>query len=158
MSAKLVQRVTLHSTRKSRTWSRVVAELKFPKEIQEGAYEEWNNAFLTIPPICSSSNGTSRIIHVAYEILLEIDPNGPAIDLCVSIPICFGTVPLRMDNETNPQEPQSNFGQQVFQSSYFEASDNQEIQPTTELKGDVVNMDQNFVPSYPFYKDFTVSK
>jgi hypothetical protein len=148
MSVRLVQLITLHTPRKSRTWERNVAAFKYPKEIDEGKYEEWNGGVLRVPPVCNSSNGTSRCIHVSYSLLLEIDPNGPAVDLLVNIPIMIGTVPLRMDDR------QMSFGQPNFQKSLFEASDNKDLEP--ELKGEVTSMDQNFVPSYAYYKDFSI--
>ena len=149
MKAKLVQRVTLHATTKSKEWTRVVAEIPFHKEIGENSCDEWNNSVLTVPAVCGSSNGFCRIIHVSYVLVLECDPSGPSFDLEIAIPIQIGTIPL--NNNNNNANTQNN-GQHVFQPSYFETSKNKDLMP--EYKGKVT-LDQDYLPSYPFYKDYT---
>jgi hypothetical protein len=148
MRVKLIQLVTLHASTKSRTWTQLLGSLNFTNEIGPKTFEDWR-ANIQIPAVCPSSNNTCRIINVSYVLQLELDPSGMAMTMSIPMPFCIGTLPLT-DAPTN-----SRFSFEKFQT---EATEQHEPVENEEegLKGEVTNMDNNYFPSYPYFKDFSI--
>lgn len=152
MQVDLVQQIKFHATNKTRTCTRHVAAIRFPGKIGIRKQENWENISLVVPPVCSSSNGTCRIIDVRYAINLNFDAGGLAISKDLSIPVVIGTIPLMNLGIPVPQNwPLS------YQASIFDPTPSQEMPPEYETKGEVVESDQSsFRPHYPYYKDFSI--
>jgi hypothetical protein len=150
-TVNLIQHLVFHATTKSKRCTRTVALIKYPKKINAKTTETWSDSVLTIPPVCSSSNGTCRIIEVIYSVVFNFDASGMAISTDVSIPITIGTIPLQdSNNQTQHNLPYS------FEASHFGAESNQ-MPPEFEQKGEVFESDANsFKPYYPYYKDFSI--
>ena len=145
VSFKIIQYILCITRRKSRTFSRLVIELACPKKINERMSEEWNDSVI-IPPICPSSNGTSNIMRISYSAVLHVNPSSLNKSVNVAIPIVIGTVPIIHNNQ--------NYEQFSFETSNFEAVKNDQLDE--KQSGEVTNMNSNFLPSYPIYKDFSL--
>ena len=146
MSFQIIQYVLCITRSKSRIFERIVCDLPYPNQINEKMCEEWNNS-IVIPPVCPSSNGLTKILIISYGAVLCVTPSGAHMSFEASIPIVIGTIPLTQDN----QESYKPFS---FEASRFAAEKNSELDD--KPKGEVTNMDVNFLPSYPYYKDFSI--
>lgn len=160
MQVDLVQQISFHGRwsgqRKVRTSIRHVASIRFPGKVLARNQENWENISLLIPPVSSSSNGTCRIIEVRYAINLNIDAGGMTMSKDLTIPIVIGTIPLM--NMGLPLAG-SNLPPLSYQASIFDPTPNEEMPPEYETKGEVVETDENsFRPSYPYYKDFSLTQ
>ena len=93
-SLKIIQYILCMTSSGSRMFRSLVAEVVSPKKIGKNSYDEWNNVSVTIPSVCPSSRGTSKILDVYYCAVLHVDPYGPFSSFDTSIPIVIGTVPL----------------------------------------------------------------
>jgi tetrahydromethanopterin S-methyltransferase subunit E len=118
--------------------------MNFEHAVNENVYQEWNNVNFKIPSVCPSSNGTSKVLEIAYCLILEIGPPGPSTYLRVKIPITIGTIPI------NKEDVQVSFGEQSFEKSFFGSSQ----QGKQGDIGVVIQMDKDYVPSYPYFKDY----
>ena len=91
----LVEVVTYRASKKSRTESRVVAEIK-RGPISPGSSDCWEGVVMKVPPVPPTGlAGSCSIIDVQYSLEFHVDPAGPAFDLVVRIPIVVGTIPLQ---------------------------------------------------------------
>lgn len=154
MQVDLVQQIRFHATTKSRTCRRHVATVRFPGKIAARQQENWENISLVVPPVCSSWNGTCRIIEVNYAINLNFDASGLAVSKDMTIPIVIGTIPLM-----NMGMPVPTSLPLTYQASIFDPSPNQEMPPDYETKGEMVESDVNsFRPFYPYYKDYSIEQ
>lgn len=152
MKVDLIQQIRFHATTKSRTCTRHVASVVYPAKIPPRQQEHWDNIALVVPPVCSSSNGTCRIIEVNYAINLNFDAAGVALSQDLTIPIVIGTIPLM-----NLGMPVPNNLPLTYQASIFDPTPNQEMPPDYETKGEVVESDANsFRPHYPYFKDYSI--
>lgn len=148
--ASLVQVVRLQATTKSKTTHRKVATLELPNRIQERMCEKFDNMKLVVPPVCSSSFGTSRIIDISYYFDLNFDASGPSISTDLNIPVVIGTVPLLRSDQDHPQS--SSHAILTFEASIFDA--NQFKQELID-KGEIMQSDTDtYKPFYPYYKNF----
>jgi hypothetical protein len=149
LSFKIMQDVNLHASAKSRTISRVVAQIFYPKIIEKNSCEEWSNTVLTIPSVCASLSNTCRIIDVYYYALLSVCPEGPSLSFDLSIPITIGTIPLidgKMVKFTHS-----------FEACTFKTTPNKELDDKKD--GEVTNyMNPHFSPHYHFYQALKVGK
>lgn len=165
MQVDLNQIIVFHATTKSRRVARHVASVRFPGKVGARNQEHWENIALLVPPVCSSSNGTCRIIDLKYELNLNFDASGVAVSKSLIIPVVIGTVPLsspmsRPATLSLPASLPDQFGQPPpsYQASIFEPTPNQEMPPDYDTKGELVESDHNsFRPHYPYYKDFSIS-
>lgn len=158
----LLQQITFHATTKSRTCTRHVATIRFPGKIGAHKQETWENG-LVVPPVCSSSNGTCRIIDVRYVIDLKFDAGGMSTSKELYIPVVVGTIPLMnassglRPNTLLPSYDGAPPPPYSYQASIFDPTPNSEMPPDYETKGEMVESDQNsFRPQYPYYKDFSL--
>ena len=153
MTVSLIQRLKFNATNKSRFDKRTVASIDYPSTINGKTYEEWNNSVLSIPPVCSSSNGSCRIIEVSYIINFNLNPSGLSSSKDFSIPIVIGTIPLRINMpEATAPYPYS------YQESMFEL-DPMKDNPDDEHKGEYLENDSNsYKPLYPVYQDLSYIK
>ena len=147
ISVYLQQNTTLHATSKSRTWSRNVAMVEF-KSVKANSCEDWNNGYVIIPPVVASSNNTCRIITVTYYLMLFANPSGVSLSFNAAVPVVIGTIPLKTGDQGAQSMPPS------YQLSTMEGGASQGLE--TEMKGEMTNMDNNFAPSYPYFKDYSV--
>ena len=156
MSVNIIQRIYFHSTCKTKTCVRNMAQVKYPKRIPEKTREVWSLGII-IPPVCASSNGTCKIIHVTYIILFNFDPSGLAVSKDLGIPLTIGTIPLR--NQSNNMQPDQLMPSlpSSFQACMFGNENSANFEPAS--KGEIVESNSSsFKPMYPFYKDFSNSK
>ncbi|CAF0904985.1 unnamed protein product [Brachionus calyciflorus] len=155
MSVNLIQVMRFHATRKTRTCVRNVAQIKFPKHVDERTVETWQNSVLVIPPVCSSSNGTCRIIEVGYKVVFNFDASGIAVSKDLDIPIVIGTIPLSLQ----PSMPAPNIPF-TYEGCIFGPNPvdfGNEISGGNN-KGETIESDLNtYKPFYPFYKDFSLN-
>jgi hypothetical protein len=63
-------------------------------EIQPRSVEKWDRGRLIIPSVCSTSNGTCRIIEVSYTVVFTFGASS-SFDENLTIPVTIGTMPLR---------------------------------------------------------------
>ena len=145
VSFQIIQQILCITRYKSRMFERLVCELPYPNKINERTCEEWSNS-VVIPPVCPSSNGLSKVMNISYSAVLYVNPSGAHLGFYALIPIVIGTIPLTQDNYENYQ-PLS------FETSRFVAEKNSELDE--KQKGEVTNMNADFLPSYPYYKDFS---
>jgi hypothetical protein len=160
MTVKLVQSMKFHATHKSRSCSRIVAAIRYPGKVNARTKETWNNSVLIIPPVCSSSNGTCRIIEVSYTVIFNFDTSGFAISKDLKIPLIVGTIPLRVntkDVKLDDHERDLASSLPSYEACMFGRNKSSEIPNDFETKGEFVESDEStFKPFYPYYKDFTV--
>lgn len=155
MTVNLIQVIKFHATRKSRTCTRNVASIQFPKRIAERSMEKWDNSVLVIPPVCSSSNMTCRIIEVSYMVTFNFDASGVAVSTDITIPIVIGTIPMAI--QANQMQPQLPF---TYEADMFGPNT---VQMPSENdagadKGEMYESDANtFKPFYPYYKDYSIN-
>ena len=97
VSIKIIQYILCMTSSGSRMFRRLVAEVVSPKKIGKNNYDEWNNVSVTIPSVCPSSKGTSKILIVYYGAVLHVNPAGPFCSFEATIPIAIGTEPLTND-------------------------------------------------------------
>jgi hypothetical protein len=151
-SVKLMQHLIFHATTKSKKYTRRVAFIEYPNMINAKTTETWSGSAIIIPPVCSSSNGTCRIIDVFYSVVLKFNTSGISTSTYVSIPITIGTIPLQESYYTNQAQHNLSYS---FEASHFE-SESKEVLLEFEQKGEMFESDTNtFKPCYPYYKDFT---
>jgi hypothetical protein len=148
MRVKLWQNATLKTSSKSRTFSTDIGGFSFYKEIDSNSSEVWNSNF-QIPPVCPSLNFLCRIIDVNYSVNIELDASGCASSLDVKVPILIGTIPLRQANNN------AGFTYERFKIDSNQPS-SQNVNDDDKPKGEIVNLDENYTPSYPYFKDFSV--
>jgi hypothetical protein len=146
VSFQLIQKVYCVTRSKSRLFSRVVVELPYSNKVNKSKYEEWNGSII-IPPVCPSSKQISRIMDISYSVVLYINPSGPHTSFTAVIPIIIGTVPLAQENYQNNQT-------WSFEASRFLPENNSAFDEKN--KGEEINMNSNFTPSYPVYKDLSI--
>ena len=147
-TASLVQVVRLQATTKSKTTHRKVTTLELPKRIEERTCENFDNMKLLVPPVCSSSFGTSRIIDISYYFDLNFDAAGPSVSTDLNVPIVIGTVPLASDDNNR----QSTYSNLTYEASIFDA--NQFKQELID-KGEIMQSDADtYRPFYPYYKNY----
>lgn len=167
MTVRLLQNLRFHATTKSKSCTRTVAAIQFPGKIGPRSQDTWNSSVLTIPPVCSSSNGTCRIIEVSYLVEMSFDTSGIAISKDLRIPIIIGTVPLTA-KATQDAYPLLDGDEEAAAPSYeeclFSASASSRPRPKDhmpadyEAKGELVESDQaTFKPYYPYYRNMTPS-
>ena len=159
MSVSLLQQIRFHATTKSRTVCRTVASIQYPGEIEPKGFKEWNNSVLAIPPVCSSFNGTCRIIEVNYIVQFNFDVSGPSISTDLNIPIVIGTIPL--GSNIRPVAPISPVGGGEASApppySYEACMFGPNPVPEEVGKGEIVESDiDSYKPFYPYYKDFSL--
>ena len=157
MSINIIQRIYFHATTKTKICVRNVAQLKYPKRIPEKSREVWSQGII-IPAVCSSSNGTCRIIQVNYCILFNFNPSGLSISKDLEIPITIGTIPIR-NQSNNMQQGQTmpSLPQPAYQACMFGNENSNNFQPAS--KGEVMESNSSsFMPMYPYFQDFSNSQ
>ena len=89
----LVQQVTYCTSRKNRTETRVVAEVK-RDGLAPGSMEVWDQATLEVPLHLAATDltGGCGVLRVEYRLELRLLPGGLSLDLVVSLPLTIGTV------------------------------------------------------------------
>lgn len=80
--------------------------------------------------------------------VLNVNPEGPSLSFENTIPITIGTVPFMDAHKISSRLPPS------YEASMFQLTPNDDLEE--KKKGEVTNMDANFAPYYPFYKDFSI--
>ena len=85
---------------------------------------------------------------ISYSVLLYINPSGPHTSFTVVMPIVIGTVPLAKGNYQNNQTWN-------FEASGFATENNSALDEKS--KGESNNMNSNYSPSYPVYKDLSIT-
>ena len=97
MKIKLVQRLKLKSTRKTKTFFRVVSVVHYPKSVPGKTNEKWNSN-LVIPSVCASSNGVS-LIDINYLLIFNFAASGSTGTTVMTIPIHIGKIFIVKDFE-----------------------------------------------------------
>jgi hypothetical protein len=154
LSVKLIQQLKFHANSKTRSCTRNVANIINPNKIPGRDIYNWDRGQLLIPSVCPSSNGTCKIIEIHYCVQFSFGASS-SLDSHLSIPIKIGTIPLRNEQieETNLLTPSL----PTYEECMFGSNPNKELAVHFD-KGDVLENDSNiFKPSYPYYKDYSVS-
>lgn len=143
MSANLVQKIKFHSNNKTKTCIRNVASIKYDQRVSARSTDRWDKSVLLIPPVCSSSNGTCRIIEVSYAVIFRFDASGFAISKDLVIPIVIGTIPMNIEQDSRP--PAYTYETCIFGPNPVDI-------PDETRKGEIIESDSNtFKPYYPYY-------
>lgn len=136
ITVSLMQKIKLHAENRTKQCSRRVAMIAYPKKLAPKSTETWK-CCLVIPPVCSSSNGKSRLIEVYYSLYAVYVASGLASNTELTIPITIGT----KSNLPNAV--------MIYELSHFEQSAFKGVL----LKGEVTENDTNtFKPYYPYLK------
>ena len=90
LKVTLVESIIFRATSKSKTFHRNVALVDDTKFTEPLSNYEWNTGSITVPPVCSSSNGLCGIIIVNYFLQLNVDPTGGSVSKDLMIPITIG--------------------------------------------------------------------
>jgi len=91
----LIETVTYHTSRKNKTETRTVAEIRRGR-IEPGDQDMWEDVKMRVPALPPTNlGGNCDIISVQYTLEFHVDPSGPSFDLVVSLPIVIGTIPPR---------------------------------------------------------------
>ena len=146
-----MQCIVFNSPKKSRTEYRFVDSIKYEHFISKKSNEEWNNAAIIIPAVCSSSNGTCDIIQLKYCLVLNFDLKNFSSSTDLEIPVVIGTIPMRSENpaiQNNFSYESDTFGNNPVAISWRDDDDGKER--------DVVESDvSSYKPFYPFYRNIT---
>jgi hypothetical protein len=163
MTVKLVQSIRFHATHKSKTCNRVVAAVRYPGKVAARTIYSWKNAVLLIPPVCSSSNGTCRIIEVSYVTVLTLETSGIAISKDIKVPLAIGTIPIRMPIESTTDEKSDDLDSASYytltvpsyEACMFGMNRGSDMPNDFDSgKGEFVESDETtYKPHYPYYKD-----
>lgn len=146
VAVDLYQLIHFHATTKTYTERRSVAKIKYPNSIAAQAQAKWDNSVLLIPSVCSSSNGTCKIIVVEYQLVLKFSVSG-AMSKELKIPITIGTVPLSYEPLNYPFTYE---GDTLAPNTLFDNA-------KEEDKGEIVDTNNNvYKPVYPYYKDISL--
>lgn len=136
LTVSLMQKIKLHAGNCTKRCSRRVAMIAYSKKLPPKSVETWKCS-LVIPPVCSSSNGKSRLIEVYYSLYCVYDASGLAPNTELTIPVTIGT------KTANPNT------HVTYELSHFDYSSFN----GTLLNGDIMENDTNtFKPYYPYLK------
>lgn len=171
MKVTLVQIIEFHGEGFTHHMKRVkqdvvsVAALEF---IQPHSFEDWNQIRLRIPPVCASTtNLTSKIIAVSYEVVLTFEAVGFHVSKNLTIPIVIGTVPLvdtsaatsastsaAISSEYSTIQPPPPYS---YQASVFGPTGEDDLPPDyDEIVGEVCDSNaKTFTPYYPYFGELS---
>jgi len=91
----LIETVTYHTSRKNKTETRTVAEIRRGR-IEPGDQDMWEDVKMRVPALPPTNlGGNCDIINVEYTLDFHVDPSGASFDLVVYVPIVIGTIPPR---------------------------------------------------------------
>lgn len=104
--------------------------------------ESWNSS-LKIFPICPTSNQSSKLIEISYNILLNFDAAGISLSTDLVLPITIGTLPFSDDITHESQVVQPKRCLYDVDSVDFDNEFQTEIFDANE---------EPFKPYYPYYE------
>ncbi|CAF0854526.1 unnamed protein product [Brachionus calyciflorus] len=148
----LYQRMKFSAKDKSKILVRNISSVSNQSVIGEKKLEKWENVALKIPPVCTTTKGTCKIIDISYEVRLSYKVSGvslPDTDLC--IPIIIGTIPTFSDEILYPSK---NYPISFEFSSLNSEPFVDEASERGTNNAEIIENDSiNFRPLYPFYTD-----
>ena len=148
LTVSLIQRIKFHGKNRSKECIRNVASVNLHKPVASKSVENWNNVLLKIPPVCSTTQGSSRLIEVSYLLAFTFGAVAPKLATDLVLPIVIGTIPIRQNFATDNFVPVP-FS---YEPSIFEP--NPVLMPSEFFyNGDVIESDNEFRPSYPYYNN-----
>lgn len=148
LTVSLIQRIKFHGKGRSKECIRNVASVNLHKAVGSNSVENWNNVLLKIPPVCSTTQGSSRLIEVSYLLVFTFGAIAPKLATDLVLPIVIGTIPIRQTIAADSFVPVP----YSYEPSIFEP--NPILMPSEFFyNGDILESDNNFKPSYPYYND-----
>ena len=142
LKLKLIQRIKLKTTRKTKMCLRTIAVLNHSKTIEGKSNEKWNGS-LTIPSVCSSSKGVS-LIDINYLLVFSFSARGSSNLTDMTIPISIGTVPFTHENQKSSTS---------YENCLFGTTEKSQLNINKNMKGDMMESDYNsFKPQYQYFK------
>ena len=126
---------------KSKTCTRIIKEVFYPKKTNPKSFETWTLGQLIIPTLCPSSDDSCGIIEISYNLILKV---GSSVSLLsnLEVPITIGTIPLKQDSNSITQSIA-----QYKQEISFSNDSNNNIN-SLQTQSDLIK------PYYPVYKEY----
>ena len=123
-----------------------ITALHFQSRIASGAIKIWENKVI-IPPVCQTSNSTSKIIKIRYSIKLSfLVDSASKNELCISIPFTIGTFPLVLEDKKDFRTNSTI----MYLASIITPNN---LIERNQRKGETIESNKkNYKPLYPFYK------
>lgn len=143
----LIEHIRLHAARKTKMVVRRVGSYALPNLIKAKSTERFDNVGFIVPAVCPTLT-SSRIIQIGYHLDLNFDAAGPSVSSDMKVPLVIGTIPL--GESRNVLSNQLSFQPNFFGAVTVRAEQDQK-------GGDGEPIVQQFLPHYPFYKDFSIN-